>query len=102
MSEDKPSTNTDVRKLNVKIDDETAQGVYANLAMVIHGESEFLVDFMFLQPGRNEAKVGSRIILSPRQAKRLLAALRDNVNKYEKRYGIIPMPTNLTGDGTVH
>jgi len=78
--------------LQVKIDEATSQGVYSNLVMVQHGESEFVLDFMFLQPGRQEAKVGARVILGPRQAKRMMAALGDNVNRYEKRFGTIPVP----------
>ena len=90
------------RQLSIKIDDDIAQGTYANLAMVTHGESEFLLDFMFLQPGRDEARVGARVILSPIQAKRLLAALGDNVNKFEQRFGTIPLPVAPDKkDGTV-
>ena len=89
-------------KLNIKIDDDVAQGVYANLAMVVHGESEFLIDFMFLQPGRKEAKVGSRVILSPIQAKRLLSALSENVTRYERRFGNIPMATTKPPKEIIH
>ena len=78
--------------LQIRLDESVAQGTYANLVMVQHGESEFVLDFMFLQPGRKEARVGSRVIMGPRQAKRLMAALGDNVNRYEKRYGTIPVP----------
>ncbi len=88
--------------LKVKIDEDTAQGIYANLAMVAHGEAEFVVDFMFLQPGRNEAKVGSRVILSPRQAKRLLGALSDNIGRYEQRFGTIPTMSAAGPDDIVH
>jgi hypothetical protein len=88
--------------LKVKIDEDTAQGVYANLAMVAHGEAEFVVDFMFMQPGRNEAKVGSRVILSPRQAKRLLGALGENIGRYEKRFGTIPTMSAAGPDDIVH
>lgn len=94
MSDDQRKTDTKSMKLNIKIDDDVAQGVYANLAMVVHGESEFMLDFMFLQPGRKEAKVGSRVILSPLQAKRLLSALADNVNRFERRFGPIPIGAN--------
>ena len=88
--------------LKVKIDEDTAQGIYANLAMVAHGEAEFVVDFMFLQPGRNEAKVGSRVILSPRQAKRLLGALSENIGRYEQRFGTIPVMQAAGPDDIVH
>ena len=57
-----------------------------------------MLDFMFLQPGRKEAKVGSRVILSPLQAKRLLSALADNVNRYERRFGAIPVGANGSKD----
>jgi hypothetical protein len=87
--------------LQVKIDEATSQGVYSNLVMVQHGESEFVLDFMFLQPGRQEAKVGARVILGPRQAKRMMAALGDNVNRYEKRFGTIPVPALARTDGDV-
>ncbi|MBH24794.1 MAG: hypothetical protein CMH57_10145 [Myxococcales bacterium] len=98
MGDDSRKSDSKSLKLNIKIDDDVAQGVYANLAMVVHGESEFMLDFMFLQPGRKEAKVGSRVILSPLQAKRLLSALADNVNRYERRFGAIPVGANGSKD----
>ena len=85
--------------LKIKLDEETSQGVYSNLVMVQHGESEFILDFMFLQPGRGEARVGSRVILNPRQAKRLMGALGDNVTRYERRFGPIPVPATGPGSG---
>jgi len=88
MSETKtpqePST-----QLQVDMDDATAQGVYANLAGVMHSETEFILDFLFLQPNAPKAKLRSRIISSPVHTKRLLAALADNVRKYEARFGPI-------------
>lgn len=87
--------------LQIKIDETTSQGVYSNLVMAQHGETEFILDFMFLQPGRQDAKVRSRVILSPRQAKRLMAALGDNVNRYEKRFGTIPVPALSPNDDDV-
>jgi hypothetical protein len=40
-------------------------------------------------PGVPKARVKSRIVLTPQHAKRLLAALADNVSKYEAVHGII-------------
>lgn len=97
MSEEKKES----RSLKISLDDKTAQGSYANLVMVSHAESEFVLDFMFLQPGRNEARVGSRVIISPRQAKRLMSALAENVARYENRYDTIPMPV-ASEDDVVH
>ena len=79
-------------EIQIEIDDAAAQGIYTNLAMIGHSENEFIIDFIFLQPQAPKAKVRSRIITSPGHAKRLLAALQDNVSKYEARFGEIKMP----------
>ena len=76
-------------QLQVEMDDVTAQGVYANLAAMSHTETEFVLDFLFVQPNQPKAKLRSRVISSPVHAKRVLAALADNVRKYEERFGTI-------------
>jgi hypothetical protein len=76
-------------KLEIQLDEEVAQGVYTNLAVVNHNESEFVVDFIFVQPQAPRAKVRSRVILSPQHAKRLVAALDENVGRYEQNFGEI-------------
>lgn len=76
-------------QLQVEIDDATARGTYTNLALITHTETEFLLDFLFLQPQTPKAKVLQRIVSSPVHAKRLLWALRDNIEKYEARFGPI-------------
>jgi hypothetical protein len=68
---------------------EVAQGVYANLALITHSPSEFIVDFATMLPGLTKANVSSRVILAPEHAKRLLMALQDNIAKYEQQYGRI-------------
>lgn len=70
------------QQINVEISEEMAEGVYANLAMIAHSNSEFILDFIRLMPGVPKAKVKSRIILTPEHAKRLLAALKDNIRKF--------------------
>ncbi|MBE0500669.1 MAG: DUF3467 domain-containing protein [Desulfuromonadales bacterium] len=85
MSEEKKK---DV-KLEIQVDDDVAQGVYANLAVVNHSDAEFIVDFIFVQPQAPRAKVRSRVITSPKHVKRLLLALEDNLKKYEQRFGTI-------------
>jgi len=76
-------------KLEIQLDEETAQGVYANLAVVNHNDSEFVFDFIFVQPQAPRAKVRSRVITSPSHAKRMLLALQENVARYEKLFGAI-------------
>jgi hypothetical protein len=75
--------------INIELTEETAQGIYSNLAIIAHSSSEFVVDFVRIMPGIPKAKVKSRIILTPEHAKRLLLALQDNILKYESIHGTI-------------
>jgi hypothetical protein len=75
--------------LQVEMDDAVAEGVYANLAVMSHSSSEFVIDFLRLMPGVPKAKVKSRIVMTPEHAKRLLIAMQDNVRKYESQFGDI-------------
>ncbi len=79
-------------QLNIELSEETAQGVYSNLAVITHSSSEFVVDFVRVMPGVPKAKVKSRIILTPEHAKRLMFALQDNISKYEAMHGKIKNP----------
>jgi hypothetical protein len=79
------------QEIQIEIDDATAQGAYVNLAMIGHSENEFVLDLIFIQPQGPKAKVRSRVITSPGHAKRLLAALQDNIARYEARFGPIRM-----------
>lgn len=89
MSEDsKEQKNTNSNnQINIELSEETAEGVYANLAMIAHSSSEFVIDFIRLMPGVPKAKVKSRIVITPEHAKRLLHALEDNIQKYESHFG---------------
>ncbi|MBN1768778.1 MAG: DUF3467 domain-containing protein [Prolixibacteraceae bacterium] len=79
-------------QLNIELNDEVAQGIYSNLAIITHSTSEFIVDFVRVMPGLPKAGVKSRIILTPEHAKRLLLALQDNVKKFEAQHGPINLP----------
>ena len=91
-------------QINIELSEEIAEGTYANLAMIAHSNSEFVIDFIRLMPGVPKAKVKSRIILTPEHAHRLLHALQDNIQKYEDSFGEIrhsnepmPFPMNFGG-----
>jgi hypothetical protein len=74
-------------KMEIKLDEAVAGGNYANLCIVNHSDSEFVMDFVFVQPGRPKARVSNRVILSPKNAKRLLMLLEQQVRLWEKRFG---------------
>lgn len=76
-------------RLDIEIDAETAQGKYANLAIISHSQSEFVLDFATVLPGLPKAKVRNRVILTPEHAKRLLRSLEENISRYERNVGKI-------------
>ena len=80
-------------QLQLELPQEVAQGEYANFAIITHSSSDFVVDFARVLPGIPKAQVKSRIILAPEHAKRLLAALQENIIRYEKEYGPIRIPS---------
>lgn len=81
--------NESNNQINIELNEEVAQGVYSNLAIISHSNSEFVVDFVRIVPGIPKAKVKSRILLTPDKAKSLLVALQENVRKYEQNFGTI-------------
>jgi len=62
-------------------------GVYSNNMTVTHTREEFVLDFMMVAPP--VGSVTARVILSPGHAKRVVAALSENVRKYEDAHGTI-------------
>lgn len=79
------------KELQIELPTEVADGTYSNLAVIAHSTSEFIVDFLILTPGTQKAKVKSRILMTPENAKRLLGALKENVMRYEQQFGEIDM-----------
>ena len=78
--------------LQLELPQDVAQGQYANFAIITHSSSDFVIDFARVLPGVPKAQVKSRVILAPEHAKRLLAALQENIMRYEKTYGPIKIP----------
>jgi hypothetical protein len=98
MADDKKKQQAaPANQLSIDLPEEIAEGVYANLAIITHSSSEFVVDFVRIVPNAPKAKVKSRIIVTPEHAKRLLSALADNVQKYERQFG--PIQAGGSGGG---
>jgi hypothetical protein len=75
------------QEVKVRLPDDIKRGAYCNLMMVTHTKEEFIMDFILATPP--EAVVTSRVIISPGHMKRTVAALQENLAKYEQRYGKI-------------
>ncbi|HLS96299.1 MAG TPA: DUF3467 domain-containing protein [Sphingobacterium sp.] len=89
-------------ELSIELSEEIAEGIYSNLAIITHSNTEFVLDFIRIMPGVPKAKVKSRIVLTPEHAKRLLGALQDNINRFEVANGAIKtndpaLPMNFGG-----
>ena len=67
--------------------------IYSNFAIISHSPSEIVIDFARLLPGAPKSKVLTRIILTPLNAKLLLRALQENLNKYEEKFGEVRTPS---------
>lgn len=82
MSDDQQS-----QQINIELGEKEAEGIYSNLAIITHSPAEFVIDFTRVLPGVPKAKVLSRIIMTPQHAKLFLGALKENIEKYELKFG---------------
>lgn len=89
MGETSGSDPQEGGELNIELSEEEAEGTYANLVMIAHSPEEFILDFIRVMPGVQKARVKSRIIVTPQHAKRLLEALNENIERYERAHGEI-------------
>ena len=79
--------STKQRKLPIKFPERVLPGVYSNQMMVSHTREEFVIDFLNLFPP--QGVVNARVIVSPGHLKRMIRALRENLSRYETRFGPI-------------
>ncbi len=96
--------NNQGQQIQIEVPTEEMQGKYANLAMITHGPNDFFIDMILMAPNMPKARVQSRIIMTPENAKQLLSALAQNVQKYEQTFGEIKphMPREMqNGDGII-
>ncbi len=77
------------QQINIELNEKEADGIYSNLAIITHSSAEFVIDFTRIVPGVPKAKVHARIITTPQHAKMFMKALKDNIEKFEARFGEI-------------
>lgn len=80
MTQNQPSG----QQVQIKADDKKLAGSYANMMQVSHTREEFVLDFVNVLPPSGQ--LVSRILVSPAHAKRILAALEENIKKYESQF----------------
>ena len=90
------------KKIDIKVDENIALGIYSNLAAIRHTKEEFIFDFAFVFPDGPMGKLVSRVILSPAHVKRFMEALESNIERYEKNFGPITPADVPPSVGFIH
>jgi hypothetical protein len=91
-----PNNEQAAQQINIELGEKEAEGIYSNLAIITHSPAEFVIDFTRVVPGVPKARVLSRIITTPQHAKMLMRALKDNIDKFESRFGEIKIDAQPT------
>lgn len=73
------------KQIKIKAKEEELRGKYSNLMQILHTKEEFILDFFLIYPPRGI--LNSRVIMSPGHLKRMIKALQENLEKYEKKFG---------------
>ena len=84
------------QKIDLRIGDDELKGRYSNLLRITHTREEFILDFINLVPP--QGMVVARIATSPGHLKRIIAALQQNVVRYEAAFGTIAEAPEPLGD----
>lgn len=87
MSDQKNPSQGGQKQMEIKIADNIPGAEYANAMQVNHNRDEF--QMMFLNILGGSGRVSGKIICSPGHYKRMLAAMQDNLKKYEGSFGEI-------------
>jgi len=82
--------------VEIKIADDELKGRYSNLLRITHTREEFILDFINLVPP--QGMVVARIATSPGHLKRIIAALQQNLVRYETAFGTIAEAPEPMGD----
>jgi len=85
--------------LQIQMPPEVQRGVYANQMLVTHGQEEFVLDFILVTAPAGV--VNARVLVSPSHAKRIVAALQENVARYESAFGEIKPSKSIANPGNV-
>ena len=85
------------QQINIELGEKEAEGIYSNLAIITHSPAEFVIDFTRVLPGIPKAKVHARIVMTPQHMKMLHTAIKDNLEKYEKKFGEIKLAGDAGG-----
>ncbi|MHB8111213.1 MAG: DUF3467 domain-containing protein [Syntrophorhabdaceae bacterium] len=73
--------------------EEVRKGHFSNNMFVSHGPEEFILDWIMDSPSGRE--LVSRIIVTPGHMKRIMAAVKANIEMYESKFGEIRVADDI-------
>ncbi len=73
------------KEVKVSFPENLRGGVYSNNMVITHTREEFILDFMMITPP--VGSVTARVVISPGHMKRMVSALKVNLEKYESKFG---------------
>jgi hypothetical protein len=83
--------DTEEVELKTQMSEAARYGEYANFVKIQHSGIDFRFDFAKIVPEENTLYVHTRLFMSPIHAKLFMKALEDNIEKYEKTFGVIQL-----------
>jgi hypothetical protein len=84
---DDQSKAREAAEIQINTGDEILRGKYSNNLIATHSADEFILDWLLNSP--SGVHLVSRVIVSPPHFKRVINALKENLDKYEKQFGTI-------------
>jgi len=78
-------------EMKTEMSEAARYGEYANFVKIQHSGIDFRFDFAKIVPEDNTLFVHTRLFMSPIHAKLFMKALEDNIEKYEKSFGLIQL-----------
>ena len=88
------------RQVQIKIPDDILKGVSSNMMAISHTREEFVLDFMNIFPAQGQGIMTARVVVTPGHMKRIVNAVKENIERYEKQFGKIaegPKPHDEIG-----
>lgn len=78
------------RQIQIRIPDQVlASPNYANSMRVMHTKDEFTIDYINIHQSEGMGVVTNRVKTTPGHMKRIIAALQENLKRYESNFGKI-------------
>jgi hypothetical protein len=83
-------------QVSARVPERVGRGAFTTGAIVLQGPNEFVIDFLVTMARPHQ--VAARVVLPPMVLGQMIAALRENYNMYQQKFGTPPpLPTAPPG-----